>query len=49
MSTNSLKISDTTKREFLEVKFFYIEKKYDKTTAVKISAVFRTLYHADST
>ena len=43
MLKNSLKISDTTKAEFLELKFFQIDRKYDKSTAVKISAVFPTL------
>ena len=74
MLSKSLKISDTTKKEFLELKlfqsdqkiwqnyclldflkerifrtdvFFTLIKKYDKTTAVKISAAFLTLSHVD--
>ena len=43
MLTNSVKISDTTKTEFSKLTFFQIHKKNGKTTAVKISDVFRTL------
>ena len=43
MSTNSLKISVTTKNKFLELIFFQSDKKYDKNTAVQIEAVFRTI------
>ena len=43
MLRNSLKIWDTTKTEFFELKFFQTDKKYVATTAVKISAVFWTL------
>ena len=48
MLTNSLKISDTTKTEFFEHKLLQIDKKYDKTTAVKALVVFRTLSYVDS-
>ena len=41
--TNSVKISGTTKTEFLELIFFHNDKKYDKNTAVQIYAVFRFL------
>ena len=44
MLRKSLKISDTSKTEFFVLKFFQSGQKYDKTTAVKISAVFRTFY-----
>ena len=48
MLWSSLKISETTNKEFLELMFFQIDKKNDKTTAVEIPAVFRTLQHVDS-
>ena len=38
--SNSLKTPDIAKTEFSELEFFQIDKKIDKTTAVKISAVF---------
>ena len=43
MLTNSLKISDTTKKEFLELIFHQSAQKCDKKNAVQISAVFGTL------
>ena len=44
MLSNSLIISDTSKTEYFELKFFQIEKKkYGRTTPVKVSAVSRTL------
>ena len=43
MSINSLKISDATKKAFFGKKFFEIDQKNDKTTAVQILAVFRYL------
>ena len=36
MSTNSLRISDTTKTEFFVLNFFQIPKKYGKNDAVQI-------------
>ena len=36
MLTNSLKISDTSKKEFLELIFFKSDQKNDKKTAVRI-------------
>ena len=49
MLTKSLKISDTTKTEFYQLKIFYSDEKNDKTAAVQISAVFQTLLHVDCT
>ena len=43
MLTNSLKNLDTTKRKFLELKFFQIDQKILQNYAVKISGVFWTL------
>ena len=43
MLTNSLKISDATKVEFFELIFVQSYRKYDKSTAMHIYAVFRTL------
>ena len=40
--TNSLKISDTTKTEFLRWFSLKVIKKYDKNTGLQIYAVFRT-------
>ena len=40
MLTNNLKISDTTKKEFFERSSLRVTKKYGKTIAVQISAVF---------
>ena len=42
MLRKSLKISGSTKKEIFELKPFQIDKKYDKTTSGKISAVFQT-------
>ena len=36
MVTNGLKISDTMKKEFLELLFFRCDQKYDKFSAVQI-------------
>ena len=36
MLTNSLKISDTTKNDFLSGLSFKVIKKYDKNTAIQI-------------
>ena len=36
MLTKSLKIIDTTRKEFLELIFFQNDKKYDKNTAMPI-------------
>ena len=41
MLANSLTISDTTKKQFFKL-IDQIDQKYDKTAAVKISALFRT-------
>ena len=35
MLTNSLKITDTTKTEFVELIFFQSDQKYEKNTAVQ--------------
>ena len=43
MPTNSLKISDTSEKEFFELIFFRVTEKHDKNTAVEIEVVFRTL------
>ena len=43
MLTNSLKNLDTTKRKFLELKFFQIDQKILQNYAVEISGVFWTL------
>ena len=43
MLTNSLKVSDTTKTEFLRSFYFRLMKKYEENTDVKIYGVFRTL------
>ena len=43
MLTNSLKVSDTTKTQFFEVIFSQSDRKYEKSTAVQIYAVFQTL------
>ena len=36
MLKNSVRVSDTTKKEFSELNFFRVMKKYDKNTAVQI-------------
>ena len=42
MLTNSLKISVANKADFIGLKAFQSDQKYDKITAVNISAVFRS-------
>ena len=42
MLTNSLKISVTNKADFIGMKVFQSDQKYDKITAVNISAVFQS-------
>ena len=42
MLTNSFKISVTNKADFIGLKVFKSDEKYDKITAVNISAVFRS-------
>ena len=42
MLTNSLKISVTNKADFIGMKVFQSDQKYEKITAVNISAVFQS-------
>ena len=44
MLTNSLKIVDTTKTEFLELIFCHSDKKIWQKNAEQIEAVIRTVY-----
>ena len=46
--TNSPKTSHITKRDILQLNFPYSDKEYQKKAVVLISALFGTLYHADS-
>ena len=41
--TNSPQILHITKKDIFRLEFFYSDEKYDKSAAVHISAVFRTL------
>ena len=43
MLTKSLKISDTSKNEFMGLMFFESDQKISQNTAVEIEAVFRTV------
>ena len=47
MLTNSLKITDSTKTEFLETIYFQSDQKYAKNIIVEIYAVFRIVYHVE--
>ena len=42
MLTNSLKISVTSKADFIGLKVFQSDQKYDNITELNISAVFRS-------